>query len=227
MHLCTMQDLPPLLLGSPCYDTPQKGHLFSASLNQRFQRFQLRRPRIQEYSLSYSAAQASILIQFIYQFWVLSMKYLQLILKPVMAGNEIDSKIEKYVRVLEGARCLIIIDPYLYASSKDLVSVSNRFAKMISWVGDGLEEIITYTNGKSQGKQQMQSAVISIRPTVRFVDYVQTDLHDRFWIDPQTKRGIVFGTSLNGLGLRLAIVKRLSEKDVESVLNYLRETLKK
>ena len=140
---------------------------------------------------------------------------------PGMEVDELEGLIEKFVRSLAGARRLIIVDPYLYGSSKDPASVSSRFAKMIGWLDDELEEIITYTNGQSQGKQQLQLAVTSARASVSFDDRVQTDLHDRFWIDPDEKRGIVFGTSLNGLGLKLALVDRLSNDDVETILSHL------
>lgn len=140
---------------------------------------------------------------------------------PGMEVDELEGLIEKFVRFLAGARRLIIVDPYLYASSKDLASVSSRFGKMIGWLGNELEEIITYTNGQSQVKHQLQLAVTSAQASVRFDDRVQNDLHDRFWIDPDAKRGIVFGTSLNGLGLKLALVDRLSDDDVEIVLGHL------
>jgi len=145
---------------------------------------------------------------------------------PGMGVDELEGVIEKFVRSLAGARRLIIVDPYLYGSSKDLAAVSNRFAKMIGWLGGELEEITTFTNGQSQGKHQLQLAVTSARAVVRFDDRVQTDLHDRFWIDPDERRGIVFGTSLNGLGLKLALVDRLCGDDVETILSHLPWTTK-
>lgn len=140
---------------------------------------------------------------------------------PGMEVDELEGVIEKFVRSLAGARRLIIVDPYLYGSSKYPASVSSRFGKMIGWLGDELEKIVTYTNGQTQGKHQLQLAVTSARASVSFDDHVQTDLHDRFWIDPDEKRGIVFGTSLNGLGLKLALVDRLCREDVDAVLNHL------
>ena len=140
---------------------------------------------------------------------------------PGMEVDELEGVIEKFVRSLAGARRMIVVDPYLYGSSKDLASVSSRFAKMIGWLGDSLEEITTFINGHSQSKQHLQAAVTSARPSIRFDDRVQDDLHDRFWIDPDAKRGIVFGTSLNGLGLKLALVDRLSDDDVETILSHL------
>ena len=91
---------------------------------------------------------------------------------PGMEVDELEGVIEKFVRSLAGARRLIIVDPYLYGSSKDPASVSSRFAKMIGWLDDELEEIITYTNGQSQGKQQLQLAVTSARASVSFDDRV-------------------------------------------------------
>ena len=140
---------------------------------------------------------------------------------PGMEVDDLERVIEKFVQSLAGARRLIIVDPYLYGSIKDPAAVSNRFAKMIGWLGDELEEITTFTNGQSHGKHHLQLAVTTARATVRFDDRVQNDLHDRFWIDPDAKRGIVFGTSLNGLGLKLALVDRLSDDDVEIVLSHL------
>lgn len=140
---------------------------------------------------------------------------------PGMEVDELEGVIEKFVRSLAGARRLIIVDPYLYGNNKDQAAVSSRFARMIGWLGEALEEITTFTNGCSKSKQNLQAAVTSARPSIRFDDRVQNDLHDRFWIDPDAKRGIVFGTSLNGLGLKLALVDRLTGDDVETILSHL------
>lgn len=49
------------------------------------------------------------------------------------------------------------------------------------------------------------------------------DIHDRFWITKETNRGLVIGTSLNGIGKKLFYYNKIEDEDVVEVLNYLCE----
>lgn len=147
---------------------------------------------------------------------------LESVLAPSTPVNELDKVLKKFVETLQGASRLIIVDPYLYASRNDVSQVSTRFAKMIGWIGSNLTEIKTFTNGNNFSKGDLQSAVKGGNATIAFDDFTCGDLHDRFWIDPDANQGVVFGTSLNGLGKKLVLVDKLQEDDVTDILDYLK-----
>lgn len=47
------------------------------------------------------------------------------------------------------------------------------------------------------------------------------DFHDRFWINADTMDGLVFGTSLNGIGRKLCYYDAISKDDAKIVLEYI------
>lgn len=47
-------------------------------------------------------------------------------------------------------------------------------------------------------------------------------IHDRFWIS-NFKKGIIMGTSLNGIGAKLCYIDTLKDDDVTLIVDYLKE----
>lgn len=49
------------------------------------------------------------------------------------------------------------------------------------------------------------------------------NIHDRFWVCPENRKGFVMGTSLNGLGRKFCYISMMNQEDVESVLRFINE----
>ncbi|OUD14322.1 hypothetical protein [Thioflexithrix psekupsensis] len=137
-----------------------------------------------------------------------------------MPIDEIEEVVTKFVKKLQGAKKLIIIDPYFFAKSTR-IDVGQLFSRLLSQVSSDLEEICFITNGRKNEAKTDILAVIDRRVEVH---YVTTDeFHDRYWIDPITNKGIIMGTSLNGLGNKICLIDCLREEDVAKIAELAKE----
>ena len=50
-------------------------------------------------------------------------------------------------------------------------------------------------------------------PGVQIKDAVTDKFHDRYWIDADTTRGVIVGTSLNGIGKKVSMIDYASPGD--------------
>lgn len=141
------------------------------------------------------------------------------ITSPSLHIDEIEKVVAKFVACLDGARRVMIIDPYFYAGSNRM-NVADLFKNLLSKASSALEEIVFVTNGqKADAKVDIHAAVNALVPNCKIVDFVTSEFHDRFWVDPDATKGLVMGTSLNGLGRKVALVDRLHSADVAEIVN--------
>ncbi|UJR55307.1 hypothetical protein [Dickeya zeae] len=140
------------------------------------------------------------------------------ITSPSMTINDIEQVIAKFLINLNGAKKLVIIDPYFYSKSKT-TDISIVFKNLLSGISSDLEEIAFISNGRSTDtKNDIHSAVSSLDPGISIKDFSTDEFHDRYWIDPDNNIGIVMGTSLNGLGKKIALIDKLRSEDVEEIV---------
>ena len=122
----------------------------------------------------------------------------------------------KFIEKLGEAKNIIIIDPYFYASSNN--SAISIFIEALSLISSNLEAIHFVTNGRNNdSKSLIHNGVRSIKNSIAINDIVTDKFHDRFWINPEGRKGIVVGTSLNGIGRKIALIDVLNENDVEEI----------
>lgn len=139
---------------------------------------------------------------------------------PDMQIDEIEDVIRKFICKLSGAKNLIIIDPYFFAASPKN-DVSKLFSRLLSPIADNLEEICFVTNGK---KLEAKTAILSVlNSKIKFHEVTTHEFHDRYWIDPDNHKGIVMGTSLNGIGNKIALIDSLKEFDVKDITTLVRK----
>lgn len=139
------------------------------------------------------------------------------ITSPSMKINEIEQVIAKFLVNLNGAKKLVVIDPYLYSKSST-IDVPAVFKNLLSGIAGALEEIVFITNGRKTDTQaDIHTAVTALNATMRIKDFATDEFHDRYWIDPDNNVGIVMGTSLNGLGNKIALVDKLKPDDVAEI----------
>lgn len=140
------------------------------------------------------------------------------ITSPSLSINEVENVVAKFVAQLDGTRRLLIIDPYLYAKSS-AVNVADVFKNLLGTACSALEEVIFVTDGKRTNvKAAIHAAVIGLVPHCKIVDVATDQFHDRFWVDPDAGKGLVMGTSLNGLGRKIALVDRLQDTDAVEIV---------
>ncbi|MNV71993.1 hypothetical protein D3C71_1650450 [compost metagenome] len=121
-----------------------------------------------------------------------------------------------FVRKLNGTKHLLIVDPYLYSEDPACLSL---FEKMISELSSQLEKVTIVTNGRRNNlSSAMHSVLKNVATSVQIQDVVTDEFHDRFWIDLDSDQGIVMGTSLNGIGKKIALVDYLAPADVNAIV---------
>jgi hypothetical protein len=145
------------------------------------------------------------------------------IMSPTMSVDDIKRVVLKFVSTLVGASHLSVIDPYFYAKSSK-ISTPAIFSDLISEISTTLEKITFVTNGRrNETKVDIHAAVSLLNNRTKISDYVTDEFHDRFWIDPARNIGLVMGTSLNGLGNKIALVDKLAPDDVNEIVRLAKE----
>lgn len=140
------------------------------------------------------------------------------ITSPSMTINKVEEIVHKFVKKLDASERLLIIDPYFYASSNTTNTV-DMFSRLLSSVSTNLKEVTIVTNGrKVDTKAAIHAAIKSIQQNITINDFSTDEFHDRFWLDPDRSIGIVMGTSLNGLGNKIALIGKLSDQDVTEIV---------
>lgn len=116
---------------------------------------------------------------------------------------------------------LIIIDPYLFPSSprQGEEAYSDFLINLIlPIVRDGAR--IRCVGNKSSNPRILElvrEGLAERLPGSSFIYCKSENFHDRFWVADES-RGVVVGTSLNGLGSKLFFFDSLRESDVRIVL---------
>ncbi|KJV05753.1 hypothetical protein [Methylocucumis oryzae] len=127
--------------------------------------------------------------------------------------------LHKFIKTLTPAEKLIIIDPYFY--TKDgLADATITLTEIITPILDQIDHItVVYNKGNSYSQEYIKQAInAKAGREIHFNNIKSSKFHDRFWINPITKTGIVIGTSLNGIGKKIALIDRISPSDVETLL---------
>ncbi|WP_455387571.1 hypothetical protein [Petrachloros mirabilis] len=145
------------------------------------------------------------------------------VLHPGLHVDDIEKVILSFIRRLEGAKNLFIIDPYFYSNDPSCVDL---FGRLIETLSETLDTVTFITNGQNiEKKMAMHEVLRKGIPAIKIADIKTDQFHDRFWIDPDSMRGIVFGTSLNGIGKKIALVDKLSSSDVREIASLARQFL--
>lgn len=131
----------------------------------------------------------------------------------------LEEKIGDYVNGLEvGNRTLYITDPYLFPEK-----CNDSYQKLLSRVltKSGAKDIIAYspciynTTLFNTLVSSLKSKDISLKHKMN------KQFHDRFWICPESKKGFVIGTSLNGISKKVAYINNLEDEDIDEILKLL------
>lgn len=138
--------------------------------------------------------------------------------------DEIEKVMLRFMQRLQGVRNLLIIDGYFYADGPNCVTL---FERMISAIGGCLETVTFLTYGrKNQNKSAMHEALRKSAPAAKIIDIVTDDFHDRYWIDIDNDKGVLMGTSLNGIGKKFALIDKLSNTDAKEITGLARALIK-
>lgn len=119
------------------------------------------------------------------------------------------------------AQRLIVIDPYIYSGKKtEAEERAEEFAKAAS-MGKVLRDLhVVFDPERSTKRVRTQFKRAARERGVKVSEQESTEIHDRIWIADR-RRGLVVGTSLGGLGGRLAFLLPLPQPDLQALLEFL------
>lgn len=137
--------------------------------------------------------------------------------------NQIIQTLHKYLDSISIDNELIIIDPYFFPSpNNDYIQfINNILNKYLSNISKLV--IISLPNFNVNTKNSFLSDFNAIKPDLN-IEHKTTDIfHDRFWISGNREKGIITGTSLNGLGRKYSLIDRLNINDVKEIVSVLKQ----
>lgn len=146
------------------------------------------------------------------------------ITSPSMSLNQVETVVTKFVQTLLPATRLVVVDPYFYKPNKS-GDTDAYLSRILGSQAATLKQVYVVSNGQGNMQAKMHSAFSAAAPGISVSDTTTNEFHDRFWINPDAGTGIVMGTSLNGLGRRVALVDKLSGGDVQDILIEARKLI--
>ena len=146
------------------------------------------------------------------------------ILYSAMADDEKKKKICYYIEKLcenkNDRETLFITDKYLFPKN-----FSENYKKFLLSIFDELKykSVIVILDEQRYNRELFCDIERELKDKKIFIKTIHfQDIHDRFWIS-NLKKGIVMGTSLNGIGGKLCYINTLDENDVELIIKYFEE----
>lgn len=146
---------------------------------------------------------------------------------PSMQINDIERVFHKFVEHLKPINHLLITDPYFYPKLVDVDTVATKFIQLINPIINEIDRITVVYNGKNQSSiSQYIENLKKANPNIQLENYITQDFHDRFWLNPTVKKGIVVGTSINGIGKKISLVDTLNSVDASQVIEEVSKIIK-
>jgi hypothetical protein len=191
---------------------------------------------LKDYDVSYASSFEQLIlnyrdeiVDYILEHGVSHLLNIQILNEDVVAVGAPQSKILqvllKYLKKLEIDNELIITDPFFLAPTRipnysDLIeALLVSFLPVIDVI-----RIITSANPAkidTSLKSTIETKLKSHKPSLQIIHATTNDFHDRYWISGNREKGLVTGTSLNGLGIKFALVDRLNTSDVRQIVTEL------
>lgn len=128
--------------------------------------------------------------------------------------------------VLAPASELTIIDPYLFPTRPQL-GVDEYSANLAALIAPIVEpeaklRFVVNTRANSEVESNVNTILGDLVAGITIQIHHSEDFHDRFWVADRS-RGVVVGTSLNGLGSKLFLMDSLNASDVATIVEILDE----
>jgi len=116
-----------------------------------------------------------------------------------------------------------VVDRFLFPDEKKCPSdYLDTLVQVLEPAARRVKELLVVTEKKHNAhlRSALEQRLKALSPGCRFRHCCSESFHDRFWIADRA-RGLFVGTSLNGLGLRYALVDKLAADDVQEIVAAL------
>ncbi len=138
------------------------------------------------------------------------------IMDPGFKTDEIESIVLGIMSKLDGVKHLLIIDAFFYDDKHDCLLLLEKIVRSMS---SKLEKVTLITGGKRvSSRPAMHNIFSKVVPGIQINDVVNDYFHDRYWIDVESTKGVMVGTSLNGIGKRVAMIDYANPADSREIV---------
>jgi len=138
------------------------------------------------------------------------------IMHPGFRTDEIEAIVLGIMSKLEGVRHLLIIDAFFYDDKPDCLHLLEKIVRSMS---SKLEKVTIITHGKRVSmRPEMHNVFSTVVPGIQINDVIAEDFHDRYWIDVENVKGVMVGTSLNGIGKKVAMIDHANFADTREIV---------
>ncbi len=138
------------------------------------------------------------------------------IMHPGFKTDEIEAIVLGIMGKLDGVKHLLIIDAFFYDDKADCLLLLEKIVKSMS---SKLEKITLITHGKRVSmRPAMHNVFRMVVPGIQINDVVTDNFHDRYWIDFDSTNGVMVGTSLNGIGKKIAMIDYANSVDSREIV---------
>jgi hypothetical protein len=138
------------------------------------------------------------------------------IMHPGFRTDEIEAIVLGIMSKLDGVKHLLIIDAFFYDDQPDCLLL---LEKIVRSMASKLEKVTLITQGKRLSmRPAMHNVFSTVVPGIQINDVVTDDFHDRYWIDVESTKGVMVGTSLNGIGKKVAMIDYANSADSREIV---------
>lgn len=130
--------------------------------------------------------------------------------------------VKDYLEELQPNESVVITDPYILQDNGDK-SHLKRLLEILKNVVPNVGLISLVVDPKRRNpsfEQEVKKELTLLNSNLKFSIVDSGEFHDRFWIVDRTK-GLILGTSLNGLGKRISLLAFLDGADVADIVSLL------
>lgn len=140
--------------------------------------------------------------------------------RPQTRREDFIQVIQKFLDATIKGDSLVIIDPYVFPEKYDN-DYSKFFIDILKIYFPRLKKLTFVTSARYNHKIQSKifSDLQKIDSSLKLILKKSELFHDRFWLFPASNRGIIMGTSLNGLGKKYSIIDYIQEDDARIILS--------
>lgn len=145
------------------------------------------------------------------------------IMHPSFTTDEIEAVVLGIMSKLNGVKHLLIIDSFFYDDKPECLLLLEKIVRSMS---SKLEMVTLITHGKRLSMQPgMHNVFSTVVPGIQINDVVTEDFHDRYWIDVENTKGVMLGTSLNGIGKKIAMIDHANVADTREIVRLASDFL--
>lgn len=140
------------------------------------------------------------------------------IMHPGFKTDEIEAIVLGIMSSLDGVKHLLIIDAFFYDDKPECLLLLEKIVRSMS---SKLEKVTLITHGKRVNmRPAMHNVFCTVVPGIQINDVVTDNFHDRYWIDFDSSKGVVVGTSLNGIGKKVAMIDYANSADSREIVHF-------